>query len=119
MERLREQVTATESSAAGSEAEAEVIEQLAELRAAIAGDVNAAEGIEAVRAVLQRLFEGFLFHPEVPQEAHVELIAERYWIEPVVNEQAIAGYDEKMRPVLTREPLSQAGNNYGNGSPCR
>ena len=63
VERLRKQVTATESSAAGNEAEAEVIEQLAELRAAIAGDVNAAEGIEAVRAVLQRLFEGFLIPP--------------------------------------------------------
>jgi DNA invertase Pin-like site-specific DNA recombinase len=119
VERLREQVKAAESGAAVGAAEAQVIEQLAELRAAIAGDVNAAEGIEAVRAVLQRLFEGFLLHLEVPSEAHVELIGDGYWIEPIVNERAIAGYDEKMKPVLAREPLQQAGDNYGDGSPLR
>ena len=42
VERLREQVKAAESGAAVGAAEAQVIEQLAELRAAIAGDVNAA-----------------------------------------------------------------------------
>jgi hypothetical protein len=42
---------------------------------------------------------------------HVELIDTR-WIEPLVSEKAVAGYDEKLRPVLARKPLEQAGNNY-------
>lgn len=117
-ERLRKQVTATESGAALGDAEAEMMEQLAQLRAAVAGDVAAAEGIEAVRAVLMRLFDRFIFHPELPAHANVELIGKRYWIEPVMSERAIAGYDEKMRPVITRQPLGQAGNNYAQGSPC-
>lgn len=115
-ERLREQVAAAESGAAVDDAEAEVMEQLAQLRAAVAGDVTAADGVEAVRAVLRRLFDRFVFHPEMPAEAHVELIGTRYWIEPVMNELAIAGYDEKMKPVLARQPLEQAGNNYAQGS---
>jgi hypothetical protein len=115
-ERLRAQVAAAQSGAVLDDAEAEVTEQLAQLRAAIAGDVNAAEGVEAVRAVLRRLFERFIFHPEPPGQAHVELIGERYWIEPVVNELAIGGYDEKMRPVLVKKPLEQAANKYGQGS---
>jgi site-specific DNA recombinase len=115
-ERLRKQVAAAESGAAVDDAEAEVMEQLARLRAAVAGDVSAAEGVEAVRAVLRRLFDRFVFHPEMPAQAHVELIGNRYWIEPVMNELAIAGYDEKMRPVLARKPLEQAGNNYAQGS---
>jgi DNA invertase Pin-like site-specific DNA recombinase len=115
-ERLREQLVAAESGAAIDDAEAEVMEQLAQLRAAVAGDVKAAEGVEAVRAVLRRLFDRFIFHPELPDEANVELIGNDYWIEPVVNELAIAGYDEKMKPVLARQPLGQAGNNYAQGS---
>lgn len=119
VKRLRKQVQAAESGAAVDDVEAEVIEQLTQLRAAIAGDVAAAEGVEAVRAVLRRLFDRFVFHPEMPEQAHVELIGKRYWIEPVVNERAVAGYDEKMRPVLVRKPLEQAGNNYAKGSPWR
>ena len=117
-ERLREQVATADPRAALGDAEAEVMEQLAQLRAAVAGDVTAGADLEAVRAVLMRLFERFIFHPELPAHAHVELIGNRYWIEPVINERAIAGYDEKMKPVLAREPLEQAGNNYAIGSPC-
>jgi site-specific DNA recombinase len=115
-ERLREQVVAAESGAALGDTEAEVMGQLAQLRAAVAGDVTSAEDIEAVRAVLMRLFERFIFHPELPAQANVELIGKRYWIEPVMNEPAIAGYDERMRPVLARQPLEQAGNNYAQAS---
>jgi DNA invertase Pin-like site-specific DNA recombinase len=118
-ERLREQVSSADPRAALGEAEAEVMEQLAQLRATVSGDVSAATDVEAVRAVLMRLFERFVFHPEVPAQAYVELIGNRYWIEPVMNERAIAGYDEKMEPVLVREPLEQAGNNYAMGSPSR
>lgn len=119
VKRLREQLVSAESGAALGDAESELIEQLAQLRAAVAGEVSAGEDIDAVRAVLMRLFDHFLFHPELPANANVDLIGSRYWIEPVLSERAIAGYDEKMKPVLTREPLGQAGNNYAQGSPWR
>ncbi|HWM55527.1 MAG TPA: recombinase family protein [Solirubrobacterales bacterium] len=118
-DRLKEQVAAVKSSAALGDAESEVLDQLAQLRAAVAGKVSAADSIEAVRAVLMRLFDRFIFHSELPATAHVELIGYRYWIEPVMSERAIAGYDEKMKPVLARQPLGQAKNNYGVGSPPR
>jgi site-specific DNA recombinase len=116
VEQLREQVSAAQAGAAIGDAEAEVIKQLARIRAAVAGDVNAVDDLDAVRAVLRRLFDQFLFHPELPEQAHIELIGNRYWIEPVVSEHAIRGYDEKMKPVLARKPLEQAGNNYAQGS---
>lgn len=40
------------------------------------------------------------------------LLIDTRWIEPVVSEKAVAGYDEKLRPVLARKPLEQAENNY-------
>jgi hypothetical protein len=119
VERLRKQLASAESGAALGDAESELIEQLAQLRATVAGEVSAGEDIGAVRAVLMRLFDHFLFHPELPANANVDLIGSRYWIEPVLSERAVAGYDEKMKPVLTREPLGQAGNNYAQGSPWR
>jgi site-specific DNA recombinase len=115
-ERLREQLAEAESGAALGDAEAEVIEQLAQIRAAVAGQINAPGNVAAVRAALERLFDRFLFHPELPAEAHVELIGSRYWIEPVLSERAIEGYDEKMKPILLREPLEQAVNNYAQPS---
>jgi site-specific DNA recombinase len=119
VKRLRDQVEATDPEIVLGDAEDEVVQQLAQLRRAVAGDVNDAEGVQAVRAVLKRLFDRFVFHPELPAEAHVELIGSRYWIEPIVSERAIASYDERMKPVLVREPLEQAANNYGIGSPLR
>lgn len=117
-DRLRKQLTEIESSAALGDAEAEVIEQLAQIRAAVAGQISAPANVQAVRAALERLFDRFLFHPEIPAEAHVELIASRYWIEPVLSERAIEGYDERMEPILVREPLGQAANNYAQTSGC-
>jgi hypothetical protein len=66
--------------------------------------------VAAVRSALLRLFDGFVLHRDVPVQAHVELIGE-YWIEPIVSQQAVEGY-EKLRPVLGRKPLEQAENNY-------
>jgi site-specific DNA recombinase len=93
--------------------EHEVLEQLAQIRAAVAGAVKDADGVEAVRSALLRLFDGFVLHRGVPEEAHVELIGE-HWLEPLVSQQAVEGYDEKMKPVLARKPLDQAVNNYVN-----
>jgi DNA invertase Pin-like site-specific DNA recombinase len=111
-ERLREQAHAAEAGTAVDEAEAEVLEQLARIRAAVAGHVNDAAGPEAVRATLLRLFDHFTLHVGSPERANLDLIGSECWIEPTVSEQAIAGYDDKMRPILAREPLGQAVNNY-------
>lgn len=91
--------------------EAELFEQLTRIRAAVAGEVTDAAGVAAVRSALLRLFDGFTLRRDIPDRAHVELIDTR-WIEPLVSEKAIAGYDEKLRPVLARKPLVQAENNY-------
>ncbi len=42
-------------------------------------------------------------HHGIPAQTHVELIGTR-WLEPLVSEQAVAGCDEKLRPVLARKP---------------
>jgi hypothetical protein len=34
------------------------------------------------------------------------------WLSASVRRQAVAGYDEMLRPVLARKPLEQAENNY-------
>ena len=88
-----------------------MLEQLAATRAAIAGEISDAAGVAAVRSALLRFFEGFRLHHGIPAQTHVELIGTR-WLEPLVSEQAVAGYDEKLRPVLARKPLEQAANNY-------
>jgi DNA invertase Pin-like site-specific DNA recombinase len=118
-ERLREQVKAVTDDAALGDAEGEVLRQLSRIRSAVAGEITEASDVDSVRAALHRLFDRFILHPDLPQKAHVELVAERYWIEPVVSEQAVAGYDEKLRPILAKQPLEQAENNYAQAWPCR
>jgi DNA invertase Pin-like site-specific DNA recombinase len=110
-ERLRERLRSTEAETAISDVEAELFEQLTRIRAAVAGEVTDAAGVAAVRSALLRLFDGFTLRRDIPDRAHVELIDTR-WIEPLVSEKAVAGYDEKLRPVLARKPLEQAENNY-------
>jgi site-specific DNA recombinase len=117
-DRLRARLAEIESTAALGDAEAEVMEQLAHIRAAVAGQISAPANVQAVRAALERLFDRFLFHPELPAKAHVELIDSRYWIEPVLSERAIEGYDETLKPILVREPLQQGANNYAQTCGC-
>lgn len=110
-ERLRERLRSVAADAAITDIEAELVEQLARIRAAVAGEITDAAGVAAVRSALLRLFDGFVLHRAMPDHAHVELIGE-YWIEPLVSSRAVEGYDEKLRPVLARKPLEQADNNY-------
>jgi hypothetical protein len=77
-----------------------VLEKLAEIRMAIAGEVAERDGVGG-RAALLRLFDAFVLHAGLPAEAHVELIGET-WID---SRQAVTGYDEDLRPVLARKPL--------------
>lgn len=88
--------------------EREILAQLAHIRAVVAGQVRDAEGVDGVRAALLRLFDRFILHSGLPDSVHVELINEGFWIEPVVSEQAVAGYDKELRPILERKPLDQA-----------
>ena len=46
------------------DAEADGFAQLAEIRKAIAGEVKSAADVDAVRAALSRLFDGFVLHPQ-------------------------------------------------------
>jgi hypothetical protein len=113
--RLREQLKRVESDSAIGEVETEIFEQLARIRAAVAGDITDATGAEAVRATLMRLFDHFTLHVELPERANVDLIDSRCWIEPTVSAHSLAGYDDQMRPVVTRQPLEQAADNYAEG----
>ena len=97
--------------------ESETLHRLSEIRAAIAGEIQDASGIEAVRAALARIFECFVIRRRV-KGVHVELAwlgEDDLVIEPVVKEQFIEGYSENLRPLVRREPLEQAENNYAVG----
>jgi hypothetical protein len=101
--------------------ESQTLRRITEIRAAIAGEITDADGVDAVRAALARLFERFEIRRRADR-VHIELA----WlgdggllIEPVVREQVIEGYTENLRPLLRREPLGQAENNYVNGLPTR
>ena len=91
--------------------ESELLEQLERIRAAVVGEVSDAAGVDAVRAALLRLFDRFILHRGVAEHANLELVGEGYWIEPVISERAVAGYDETLHPVLARKPLGKAENN--------
>jgi len=91
------------------DAESETLRRLSEIRAVIAGEVRDAEGLDAVRAALTRTFERFVLRDQAPR-VHVELVADATLvIEPVVREQALAGYSENLRPILRREALAGDG----------
>jgi DNA invertase Pin-like site-specific DNA recombinase len=109
-ERLGGQLREVERWGELRDAEAETLRTLAELRALIAGEINDAGGLDALRAVLARTFDYFILRREA-QHVHVELIVEpELVIEPVVRERAIEGHSEHLRPILRREPLAETNN---------
>jgi hypothetical protein len=60
-----------------------------------------------------RLFDGFVLHNGVPGEKQLaEVTGSRRWIEPLVSQRVIAGYGEKLNPLLARKPLDAAENNF-------
>lgn len=86
------------------DAEHAALQQLAEIRRAIADDVQGAEGVEAVRAALARLFEAFVVHRSTPRRVHVELIGE-WWIEPIVRGDMLGESGPSGMPTPQREAL--------------
>jgi len=91
--RLVAQTEEVERTDAGRDLEESVLMKLAAIRAAIAGEVTDAEGAEAARAAILRLFEGFsLRRPALGLEVPSELAwVDRYVIEPRMREGAIPG----------------------------
>jgi DNA invertase Pin-like site-specific DNA recombinase len=117
--RLREQEREIAERGALRDCEEETLRALAEIRQAIVGEVKQAGDLEAVRAALQRLFAGFVLHrtdsEAAPTRQYLDLAflgrGAEYVIEPLVQDQVIEGYTEKMTPILRREPLYKAENN--------
>jgi hypothetical protein len=81
-----------------------------------------AKGVDAARAALGALFKGFVLHPPadallaVARSGEAVLVgpegAEEFALEPVLQEDVLAGLDGKGFPVLHRVPLGQAENNH-------
>lgn len=115
VDRLATQAVEVEAWSGLRDAERDTLANLADLRRAIAGEVQEAEGVEAVRAALSRLFEHFVVRRRASQRVHAELAwLGDFVLEPVVREQALEGYSS-LRPVFRREPLYNAGENYADG----
>jgi hypothetical protein len=63
-----------------------LIAKPARVRASIAGKIN--------DAALMRVFDYFLHHQGGPGgTAHLELVEEGYWIEPIINDEAVDRYE--------------------------
>ncbi|HUB98524.1 MAG TPA: recombinase family protein [Solirubrobacterales bacterium] len=119
VERLAEQAAEVEAWGEFQDAERDTLAKLADLRKAMAGEINDAEGTDAVRAALSRLFEHFVIRrPESGQRIHAELawLGDLY-IEPVPREQAIESYTS-LRPVFVRELLYGEQTNQESPSSC-
>jgi DNA invertase Pin-like site-specific DNA recombinase len=104
----RHQASEAEVAAAANAIDAEhaALRQLAAIRRSIAGDIQRAEGVEAVRAALTRLFDAFVVHRSTPRRVHVELAGCDYWIEPIVREDMMGEGGPSGMPRPLREPLS-------------
>lgn len=89
--RLMTQAEDVERTDAGRDLEESVLRKLAAIRAAIAGEVTDAEGAEAARAAILRLFEGFaLREPALGLNVPAELAwVGRYVVEPRMREGVI------------------------------
>jgi DNA invertase Pin-like site-specific DNA recombinase len=113
--RFARQVREIEAWGGIQDAERDVLMKLTEIRQAMVGDIKNAEGVEAVRAALLRLFEGFrLRKPIAGESVHVDLLQRGggLMIDPIPQEQGIEGYSTGMLPIFRREPLYSAENNY-------
>ncbi|MEA2256742.1 MAG: hypothetical protein QOG35_2787, partial [Solirubrobacteraceae bacterium] len=122
-ERLQGQ-EARVASEARVDADSEALRYLSEIRAAVIGSVRNAHGVEAVRAALLTLFDGFTlrriadsFDRDVFYTS-LMCVGPRgaYEMEPHVREDAIAGYGPSgVTPKPRLIGLAQAENNYANG----
>lgn len=136
-ERLAE-LSASESAileAAGPESEAAAVERLAEIQAAVAGELAENRDLDAVRAALARMFDGFVVYRasrpprgvpvwarELGEYSPAELAelfrsegsepipAADWIILPIPAAEVFEGLDENLRPILRREALDLPNN---------
>jgi hypothetical protein len=133
-ERLRSRTLEIGAISELRDVEQEVLEQLADLRAAVAGQVEAGAGLDAVRAALVRVFERFelvhipterqkLSDPgcEIPAPELAVLVAGsvglafgEYWLEPIVASHVLEGY-ERCWPVIRKTALLTSQTNSAQG----
>ena len=123
-DRLRDQEQEVTTWGEMQDAEADMLRMLADLRRAIAGEVQDAEGIDAVRAALTRLFERLILHvpgsnwfrhDDIKPSIRAGSLEGVMHIELVVRETAVVE-GEGISPVIRREPLQQAENNQRRSS---
>jgi len=90
VKRLDDQLGSIREGNATRDLERDVIEKLAAIRAAVAGEVKDASGVDAARAALQRLFEGFVLRqPQTGQRVPAELAwqgSDAYVLEPILRD---------------------------------
>ena len=114
-ERLREQLEEAESESALSKVTAELLTQLSEIRAEVAKEVTDRKEAAAVRAALMRLFDGFVLHRGPPRHETREGTKVAYWLEPVLSQDQMGGYVDRLRtelrPTDGRDPIGEAKNN--------
>jgi hypothetical protein len=114
-ERLRGQLEEAESESALSRLTAGLLTQLSEIRAEIAKEVTDAKGAAAVRAALMRLFDGFVLHRGSPRYETRKGTKVAYWLEPVLSQDQMGGYVDKLRTKLRtpggRDPIGGAKKN--------
>ncbi|HEX9967923.1 MAG TPA: recombinase family protein [Solirubrobacterales bacterium] len=104
-ERLASQLQAAEADPTLAGIEAGLLERLAGIRAALAGQVTDAAGVDAVRAALMRVFDRFVLHKgRAEGRANLDLIGDGYWIEPITSEEVIA--------ALAGKRQQEAENNF-------
>lgn len=118
VDRLAVRLQEIEEWSASQDAERDVLAKLADIRKAMAGEINEAAGTESLRAALLRLFEGFALRElQEGERLHVDLLQRGAGLvlDPIPRPQAIEGYTENMMPIFRRGPLYDAGNKYAPG----
>jgi site-specific DNA recombinase len=122
--RLVESEAEIEQDAAFDDAEHELLERLAEIRASITGKINDAGDLDAVRAAITRVFEGFVLHPQrgarYQGTGRAELVDvdHSHMVEFTIREEALVDYLGDY-PNVRRVPLSLAAKKDREASPSR
>jgi hypothetical protein len=111
-ERLRGQLEEAESETALSRITADLLTQLSEIRAEITKEVTDNNEAAAVRAALMRLFDGFVLHRGQPRHKTREGTKVAYWLEPVLSQDQMGGYVDRLRTKLR----PQGGHNFNRGA---
>lgn len=114
VDQITERLEAVEAWGEIADAEQDMLEGLAELKRAVAGEIADASSIEAVRPALAKLFKHFTIHQVKPgRRVHAELAwqgrDQDLVIEPTIREQAVEGYSD-LRPIFRREPVYGAAS---------